>query len=177
MKVTGRYPKGLSRPPGPWLLPLALSGLVLLLVAVLFAVALASCSGASREEAPEGPAVWSVDPAPLVTIGRIEGEAPGTLEGLDSRYEAEGTWNLRTDLAQPRSFVQGVDGWGYEAAFRGRYRLTTDLSLTVEARYGRRVAEDGFDTAFLATGDAVDLVLREADWRGGGWRVGVSKTF
>jgi len=59
-----------------------------LLVAALVAVVFASC-GASREATSGTPAAWSVGPAPLVTIGRVQ--APFDVDDLRRVREVPGT--------------------------------------------------------------------------------------
>jgi hypothetical protein len=92
-------------------------------------------------------------------------------------YSGEGTWNLRTDLAQPLSFAHNAGGWGYEARLSYSRWLTHSVGLTLSAGHLRRIVRDGPDTTFLADGTAVRLTLRDVSLTRTGLGLEIAKSF
>jgi hypothetical protein len=71
-----------------------------------------------------------------------------------TRYLAEGQWNLREDLMQPKSFSQGALGSGYDllASFRGTILPGIDVVIATES--SSRQARNGYDIEYRVTGEA-----------------------
>lgn len=92
-------------------------------------------------------------------------------------YSADGTWNLRADLAQPLSFTHSATGWGYDTQISYERPLASLLALTVSARYRHLQAGNGPDTTFLADGTTARLTLREMSLGTLGLGVSVAQSF
>jgi len=70
-----------------------------------------------------------------------------------NHYHAEGTWNLRWDLAQPRSYAQWAVGWGWSVDLHYRYRLVHRLALMAGLEHTLMQAKNGDDIVYAANGD------------------------
>jgi hypothetical protein len=94
-----------------------------------------------------------------------------------SGYSGEGTWNLRTDLAQPRSFAQDAEGWGYEGQVSYTRPLLRPIGVTLWGRYVQRHAAGGSDTTFFADGRTARLTLLKVSSRSVGLGLELSAAF
>lgn len=84
-------------------------------------------------------------------IGRASSLA-GRLTGHLARYEAEGEWNLREDLVQPRSFAQEAFGFGLGIGIRYERRMSESLRLLIGACHARRGVLEGDDRVYFTDG-------------------------
>jgi hypothetical protein len=80
-----------------------------------------------------------------------------------TRYWAEGQWNLREDLMQPKSFSQGALGSGYDilASFGGTILPGIDVVIATES--SSRRARNGYDIEYRVTGEATRGNLGEVE--------------
>lgn len=80
-------------------------------------------------------------------------------------YQAEGQWNLRTDLAQNPSFFHQATGTGWDIFCGWNYALSTRGSLNAELQYSyRRVDEDGLAISYSTAGTSSATHFNEAEW-------------
>lgn len=79
-------------------------------------------------------------------------------------YRAEADWNLRSDLAHPKSFEHKADGYGVIVRVGGRYAVTPRLSLTLDADWRSFTATDGTDTIYFTDGTAALTPLNDVNW-------------
>lgn len=80
-------------------------------------------------------------------------------------YYGEGNWNLRTDLAHPRSFAHYSDGsgWIVSAGFSSAQSATWRYRVSYD--YLRWRAGAGVDRVFPATGGYFETGFNETEWR------------
>lgn len=94
---------------------------------------------------------------------------------LANRYRAEGSWNLRDDLVQPRSFTQRARASGYDFRLRFSRPIEPDLFLTIEVEHTwRSAASGGTDLLFFKDGRVLQSTLHDATWRSSGLAIGLS---
>jgi len=80
-------------------------------------------------------------------------------------YQAKADWNLRQDLAHPRSFEQHADeGWGVVLAGGTRLKLTPRLGLFLRAEFRDWQIEEGTQRIFFADGTGAVARLNNANW-------------
>jgi len=97
---------------------------------------------------------------------------------IAGHYDGMGTWNLRTNLAQPRSFEHEANGHGYAVEVGLARPLTGTLEARVTGRYVRRFAGDGPEQVFLADGTIRrNYRLREATFGTAGLALAIRKSF
>jgi hypothetical protein len=109
---------------------------------------------------------------PTATLG------PGHLRArLDIRvrdsYRAEGTWNLRKDLAQPRSFDQHAHAAGFYASAGYVVQLGTHAAVLLSAAHAWWDASGGSDVSYHADGTFDRLQIVEATWTSSSFSLGV----
>jgi hypothetical protein len=92
-------------------------------------------------------------------------------------YEADGWWNLRSDLAQPKSFSHEADGRGVVVFVEADFDLAAAWTASVEARYRDWRTDAGVDRVFFADGDVSVTRLNEVNWESTAWTLGVSHRF
>lgn len=80
-------------------------------------------------------------------------------------YKAVGNWNLRSDLAHPKSFEHVGSGSGLICRLGSDYLLTPRLELTVAAELRRFAIDDGTDRVFAADGSQGTTLLNEVNWK------------
>jgi hypothetical protein len=79
-------------------------------------------------------------------------------------YEAEANWNLRTDLAHPKSFEHEADGTGVLITAGGDYRFAEPWSLGLEINYQDWSTDAGIDRQFNSDGTIAVTRLNEVNW-------------
>jgi len=89
----------------------------------------------------------------------------GSFEYHWADFDAVGKWNLRTDLAQPKSFEHKADGDGVVLSLGGEYALTPKWSVHLNLDYRDWRAEDGIIRFFFASGNEVVQRLNEVNWQ------------
>jgi hypothetical protein len=130
---------------------------------------------------------FAVVPAPLGALpgldSRYEARWHGPWAGLDltfspfqraavetgfeyhwAAYRAKGDWNLRSDLAHPRSFEHRADGRGMVAFLGGRYDFGERLAVALRLDYQDWFTESGTSKIFFADGSTGRTRLNEVEW-------------
>ncbi len=93
-------------------------------------------------------------------------------------FEATADWNLRSDLAHPKSFEHEAEGTGYIASIGSQFKLSRGLSLNLSVDYQKWNADKkGIDTVFLANGGLLETKLNEVNWESMGANIGLSYQF
>ena len=80
-------------------------------------------------------------------------------------YQAKANWNLRSDLAHPKSFEHEGNGYGMIFHLGSAYALTSRLKLTVAADLRRFSIRDGIDRIFSTDGQMGTSRLNEVNWQ------------
>lgn len=80
-------------------------------------------------------------------------------------YQAKANWNLRSDLAHPKSFEHEGNGYGMICRLGSAYALTSRLELTAAADLRRFSIRDGIDRIFFPDGQQVISRLNEVNWQ------------
>jgi hypothetical protein len=101
------------------------------------------------------------------------------LVGINPRvgYSAEGTWNLRSDLAQPRSFSQEAHGWGGDLTARYSRHVGKHITGRIQWEYAMRSAKRGFDHIYYSDGRQGRLALQRVSWTTQALDIGASLAF
>jgi hypothetical protein len=84
-------------------------------------------------------------------------------------YEAEATWNLRTDLSQPVSFKQDADADGTDYEIGLEWYISDDKSIGVSYREIDFSTDPGTDHVITAQGENLFTRLNRADWSSEAW--------
>ena len=79
-------------------------------------------------------------------------------------YKAEANWNLRTDLAHPKSFEHEADGTGILITAGGDYIFSEPWSLGLEVNYQDWSTDAGIDRQFNSDGTMAVTRLNEVNW-------------
>lgn len=81
------------------------------------------------------------------------------LQFQTSVYYATGQWNLRSDLAQPKSFDHLAFGAGLKLQGQHIVQLSDNVSLHQTASFGYQTTAPGRDRVYLADGSESDTTL------------------
>ena len=92
-------------------------------------------------------------------------------------FDAEGNWNLREDLAHPKSFKHDTDGDGYVIRTGFNFTLNQHWALNFNYDYQDWTMDDGTSKVFLADGTNVKTRLNEVNWTSHAWMAGLSFRF
>lgn len=113
----------------------------------------------------------------LVAEGPRKTEVLARLEYHRVDYYGEGNWNLRDDLAHPKSFEHTADGDGLygQLGIRYPFRKQGYLLATVDGHAWETDA--GTDRTFPDVGAAVETRLNEASWESWSVNLGISYAF
>lgn len=79
-------------------------------------------------------------------------------------YEANATWNLRTDLSQPESFRHLADGHGWVTSLGVGYAPWRDWSFRLSLDMQSWSTDPGIDRTFPVTGSVSETRLNVVDW-------------
>lgn len=101
----------------------------------------------------------------------------GTVELHGGKYEADADWNLRGDLAHPRSFSHTADKANGVVANIGMRAGVRSVLFTVDLNYQKWRAKDGVDRVYLANGAYGDTKLNEVNWEAASINAGVTVLF
>ncbi len=96
----------------------------------------------------------------------------GTFEYHWADYKADAHWNLRTDFAQPKSFLHTTEGNGVIASFGMSYLLSKHWSIFFDADYEDWDTDPGIDRTFFSDGTRVDTRLNRVGWESLAFMVG-----
>jgi hypothetical protein len=92
-------------------------------------------------------------------------------------YHAEADWNLRNDLAHPKSFEHDADGNGYVICAGLNIWLHHHFALNFNFDYQDWSTDDGTHRAFLADGSALETRLNKVNWTSYALSLGLSLRF
>jgi hypothetical protein len=92
-------------------------------------------------------------------------------------YEAEADWNLRTDLAHPKSFEHDADGTGVILSADLNVYFNANWALNLNCDYQRWETNAGIDRAFFADGTTSDTRLNEVQWDSYALTIGATYRF
>lgn len=101
----------------------------------------------------------------------------GSVEYHDVNYEAEADWNLRSDLAQPVSFVHEADGDGLVIEMALRYLLNDSWALNAGVSYSRFETDSGPSIFYYSEGGSGVTKLNEVNWESFSSMIGVRYDF
>lgn len=88
-------------------------------------------------------------------------------------YHAEADWNLRTDLAHPRSFEHIADGNGIVLSTGVNFFYNYPVSLHLHFDYQDWNTDPGIDRVFLANGTIIETRLNEVNWKSYAFMIGM----
>lgn len=102
-----------------------------------------------------------IDLQPGVSLGAVMLEAR---IGLSPRaaFASRGTWNLRPDLAQPKSFEQHGTGVGITSTLSASYAITAAVSVFFGGELDWWTSWRGSDVTYFENGARVESTLRKA---------------
>jgi long-subunit fatty acid transport protein len=92
-------------------------------------------------------------------------------------YKAEANWNLRSDLAHPKSFEHSADGTGFELSLGGRYAFSDRWSLALTTNYQKWSTDPGVDRVYLVNGAISAMRLNEVAWESFAILIGITYRF
>jgi hypothetical protein len=92
-------------------------------------------------------------------------------------YQAEANWNMRADLAHPKSFEHQGNGYGLICRLGSSYALTSRLALTVAAELRNFAIRNGTDRVFLTDGSQGTTRLNGVNWQSQMLTAGVLYSF
>ncbi len=79
-------------------------------------------------------------------------------------YNAEADWNLRTDLAHPKSFEHDADGSGWIVSADWNVFFTSQLGFKMSVNYQAWDTDPGIDRTFFSDGTAAETRLNDVNW-------------
>ena len=92
-------------------------------------------------------------------------------------YYGEANWNLRIDLAHPKSFEHEADGSGTVLWVGYNYFFNPKWSLSASYKYQKWETDPGIDRIFFADGTQIVTRLNEVNWESSAFKVGVTCRF
>ena len=88
-----------------------------------------------------------------------------TLEVHYADYYAEADWNLRTNLAHPKSFEHDAEAFGILFKIGGKLYFATQWALNISYDYAYWETGEGTDRTFAADGSTGVTQLNEVIWQ------------
>lgn len=101
----------------------------------------------------------------------------GSFEYHVAYFEAVADWNLRSDLAHPKSFRQWADATGVVASIGAEYALDDRWSLAGSFELVDFAASEGTDRVYLADGRAGNTPLNGVNWESRVFSLGLNYRF
>jgi len=92
-------------------------------------------------------------------------------------YYGEGNWNLRSDLAHPKSFEHETYGYGISITGQWLINIANQWDLTFSASHQDWSTDDGTDRKFLSGGGTTTTRLNKVNWESTSFMVGVTYHF
>jgi hypothetical protein len=89
-------------------------------------------------------------------------------------YKGEATWNLRDDLAQPRSFEHSANGRGLVVSAGWRHAIAPALAVHLALDLEKWTTSAGRDRTFFSDGTTYDTRLNEVNWKTAALSAGIS---
>lgn len=80
-------------------------------------------------------------------------------------YSAVADWNLRSDLAHPKSFDHHAQGMGYSLSASYAYSLNNTLSMNISWQQKHWNTDPGQDRVYFADGSNGSTTLNEVSWK------------
>jgi len=112
----------------------------------------------------------------LSLTGRLS--LQGSIEYHWADYEGTGNWNLRDDLAHPKSHAQEAEGEGIVASAGGRYRINPAWTISLSADYQKWKANNkGISTIYFSDGSASATRFNGVNWDSYGFNLGIAYTY
>ncbi len=90
-----------------------------------------------------------------------------------ANFEAKADWNLRPDLAHPRSFEQDADGSGWVLTGAVNYLFGSRWAINVTGKYQSWETDAGTHRFFFSDGSSYATRLNEVVWKSYSVTVGV----
>jgi len=110
----------------------------------------------------------------------INGEHRLSLRGLIyawGQYRGFGSWNLRNDLAYPKSFSHSANANGYSLSLDYGWMFYPSLELTLSAGLQQLYAERGKDVTHFSDGTSSVTKFQNADYTTQNYSVGLAYSF
>ena len=95
----------------------------------------------------------------------------------DADYYGKANWNLRGDLAHPKSFEHKADGQGYVLSGEYRYYFNRRWSINLNGNYQKWETDPGLHRVFFADGTFGETRLNEVNWESYAVMLGVNCQF
>ena len=92
-------------------------------------------------------------------------------------YYGEGNWNLRGDLAHPKSFEHDADGIGLCLSAEWRIAVARHWDVTFTASHQEWSTDSGTDRKFLSEGGSTVTRLNGVNWQSASFMAGASYRF
>ncbi len=92
-------------------------------------------------------------------------------------YYGEGNWNLRSDLAHPKSFEHHADGYGLCISGEWRVNLALHWDLTFSANFQHWSTNSGTDRKLWSAGGVSTTRMNGVDWDSSSFMVGAAYYF
>ena len=99
-----------------------------------------------------------IDPPPLSSIPYF------TYEYHWADYHAKANWNLRNDLAHPKSFEHNADATGSVIATGFNIALHEHAALNINFDYQSWSTDNGTHKVFFSNGKTAKTRLNEVNW-------------
>ncbi len=96
---------------------------------------------------------------------------------VKSDYRGIGTWNLRSDFQQPKSFEQNANGSGKNFAAGYSFWLTPRCELRLDAKYETWEADNGTDTTYFSDNTVAVTPFKDVTLKERTYTVGVGYKF
>lgn len=94
-----------------------------------------------------------------------------------ANFEAEADWNLRPDLAHPRSFEQDAEGSGWVLTGAFSYLFDSRWGVNLTGKYQHWETDAGRHRFFFSDGSSFAARLNEVTWKSVGVTLGVTCRF
>lgn len=92
-------------------------------------------------------------------------------------YYGEGNWNLRGDLAHPKSFEHEADGFGISLTGQWLINMGNQWDITFTASHQEWSTDRGVDRKFLSSGGSSTTKLNGVEWDSTSFMVGAAYHF
>ncbi len=92
-------------------------------------------------------------------------------------YYAEANWNLRADLAHPKSFEHDANGNGIVISTGWTVSFNNQLALNINFDYQDWSADHGIHRIFYLSGNTVETPLNEVNWKSYAIMIGIAYHF
>ena len=101
----------------------------------------------------------------------------GSFEYHWAEFNAEANWNLRSDIAHPKSFEQKADGNGIVLSLVCDYYIRHNISVNLGLDYQDWSTDPGVHRVFFSKGTVGETRLKEVNWESGSIRLGFTVHF